>query len=161
MSPEIILDITEEEYEKEGSKFITFPPNAKVGDLEYRDIEIGMVDWDTPGSSMKVPVTVTEEGPDRGKEAKISFGVRPGGIWKGKEIYLAITGTNMPMKQGSDGKMHPYIDPMELVGKPAVGLWQWESGHAGGDESKPIVYYAKLNALMPAGSKPKAEDLGI
>jgi len=41
-SPEFILPVTEEEYQTAGSKFITFPPGAKVGDVEYRDIETGI-----------------------------------------------------------------------------------------------------------------------
>lgn len=159
--PEFVFDMTEEEYEREGSKFITFSPGAKVGDMEYRDIEIGMVDWDTPGSSMKVPVTITEEGADKGKEDKISFGVKKGGIWKGKEIHLAVTGKGMPMKEGSDGNKHPSVDPMALVGKPAVGAWQMQKGYPGGDETKPAVFYPKLISIMSPGTKPKVESLGI
>jgi len=159
--PEFMFDMTEEEYKREGSKFISFPPGAKVGDMEYRDIDIGLVDWSTPGSSMSVPVTVTEEGIDKGKEDKISFGVRKGGIWKGKQIHMAITGQDMPMKKGSDGKNHPYIDPMVLVGKPAVGAWQWMKGFPGGDETKPAVFYPKLISILPPGEKPQTESLGI
>jgi len=161
MSPEFMLDVTEEEYQNEGSKFITFAPGAKVGDVEYRDIEIGMVDWDTPGSSMKVPVTITEEGVDKGKMDKISFGVKKGGIWKGKEIVIAVTGQDIPMKEGSDGQKHPAIDPMALVGKLATGVWQWMQGFSGGDETKPPVFYPKLISILASGQKPKVEDLGI
>lgn len=162
MAPEFILDgLSEEEYQKAGSKFISFPPAAKVGDWEYRDIEIGMTDWDTPGVSMKVPITVTEEGPDQFKEEKISFGVDLKGIWKGKEIYRAITGEDMPMKAGADGKKHPVIDPMELAGRPAVGGWQLQQGYPGGDRSLPPVVYPKLVNILPAGSKPEVSDLGV
>ena len=156
---DIILPVTEEDYLK-GGKFVTFPPNAKVGDTLYRNIEIGMVDWDTPGVSMKVPVTVTDEGIDLGKEDKVSFGVKPGGIWKGREIHLAITGEEMPVKKGSDGRKHPSIDPMALVGKPAVGMWQMTSGKKGGVGE--TVTYPKLLAIFPAGYKPSEQDeLGV
>lgn len=159
MSPEIMLpDVTEDEYEKAGSKFIVMLP----GETEaFLDIEIGMLDWDTPGTSMKVPVTVVEEGPNQGKTDKLSFGVRSEGIWKGKEIYRAITGTDPPMKQGSDSKNHPVIDPMVLVGKPAVGFWQKQKGKKGGDPTAEDVTYPKLVSILAPGNKPKVEDLGF
>ena len=153
--------VTEEDYQSAGSKFVTFPPGAKVGDSHFLDIEIGMVDWDTPGSSMKVPIKVTEEGPDKGKEEKLSFGVLPNGIWKGKEIYRAITGRDMPMKEGADGKRHPVIDPMALAGKAAVGHWQMQKGVKGGVVGAETVTYPKLVAILPAGGKPTVESLGI
>ena len=159
--PEFDLPITEEEYEKAGSKFIVVPPGAQVGAIEYRGIEIGMLDWDQPGKSMKVPVTVSEEGPDMGKEEKISFGVDIKGIWKGKEIYEAITGEPMPMREGTDGKKHPFIDPMALVGKSALGMWMMTKGFPGGDETQAPTYYGKLTSILPAGEKPVVEDLGI
>lgn len=155
----ILPGITEEEYDKAGSKFITFPPGAKVGDITYLDIEIGMLDWDSPGVSMKVPVTVAEEGVDKGKEEKISFGVDVKGIWKGKEIFRAITGGDIPMKEGSDGARHPVIDPMALVGKPAIGMWQMMSGHKGGDPAAEEVTYPKLVSILPAGEKPVTSEL--
>ena len=108
---------------------------------------------------MKVPITITEEGVDQSKEDKISFGVLPTGIWKGKEIYRAITGGDMPMKAGADGKKHPVIDPMALVGKPAVGLWAMQKGKKGGVGEE--IIYPKLQSILPAGKKPKTEDLGI
>jgi len=159
---EFIFDgVTEEEYMQSGSKFVVFPPGARVGSVEYRNIEVGMLDWDTPGNSMKVPVTITEDGPDKGKEDKISFGVKKSGIWKGKEIHLAITGKEMPMKNGADGKTHPVINSMELVGKPAVGMWEMTGGHPGGDETKPMTFYPKLTSILPAGGKPEVESLGL
>lgn len=159
-APGIILPgVTEEEYDKAGSKFITFLPNAKVGDSVALDIEIGMADWDTPGQSMKIPVVVAEKGPDEGKEDKISFGVLPSGIWKGKEIYRAITGVDMPMRKGGDGVNHPVVDPMALAGKKAVGLWIIQEGKKGGVGE--LVTYPKLQAILPAGQKPTTEGLGI
>ena len=162
--PEYTLDITEEEYQKAGSKFITYPPSdkpmaARKGEIQYRDITVGMVDWDTPGQSMKVPVTITEEGVDKDKEDKISFGVKVDSIWKGKEIYHAITGDDMPMKKGSDGKKHPSINPMLLAGQEAVGMWQIVEGKKGG--AGEATYYPKLVTILPKGSRPKVESLGI
>ena len=154
---EFILDVTEEEYESAGSKFITFLPGAKVGDVQYRDIECGMLDWDTPGKSMKIDISVTEEGIDYGKSEKISFGVNAAGIWKGKQIYLAITGENMPMKSGADGKNHPAPKAMATAGKAAVGVWVMSEGKKGGVGD--VVQYPKLQDILPAGSKPSTESL--
>lgn len=147
--------VTEEEYKLAGSKFITFSPGAKVGDTEFRDIEIGMVDWDTPGVSMKVPTVVTE-GVDKGKEEKISFGVDVKGIWKGKEIILAITGEDMPMVDG-----HPEVPVQLMLGKTAVGMWIMQEGRKGGDPNAAVVNYPKLVTILATGSKPEVEDLGI
>jgi len=159
--PELEFPVTEEEYQRAGSKFITFPPEAKVGDVQFRAVEVEMIDWDTPGKSMKCPVKVTEEGIDFGKKEKISFGVDEKGVWKAKEIYLAVTGQNIPMRQGADGRKHPYIDPMALVGKAAVGCWTMQKGYKGGDPTQGETTYPKLISLHPAGYKPMVSGLGI
>jgi len=156
---EFILSVTEEEYEAGGSKFITFLPGAKVGDVQYRDIEVGMPDWDTPGKSLKFPVTVTEEGVDKGKEEKISTGVDSKSVWKLKEIHTAIIGGDLQMKIGADGKKHPVFIPTEYVGKPAVGVWTMQKGYKGGDPSAGEVLYPKLTNILPVGSKPSTESL--
>ena len=36
----ILNNVTEDEYEAAGSKFVTFPPGAKEGDIEYRKKEV-------------------------------------------------------------------------------------------------------------------------
>ncbi len=158
MSPEFVLPVTEEEYQSSGSKFITFPPGAKKGDILYREIESGMLGWDTPGKSMKIDVTVTEDGDDQGKTEKISFGVDAKGIWKGKQIYQAITGHPMPMKKSStDGKNHPAPQDVDTAGKAAVGIWMMSEGKKGGVGE--AVLYPKLQDILPAGSKPNTESL--
>lgn len=156
---EFILPVTEEEYEAGGSKFITFPPGAKAGDVAYRNVEVGMPDWDTPGTSLKFPVVVTEEGPDKGKEEKISTGVDSKSVWKLKELHSAILGGDLEMKAGADGKKHPVFKPTEYVGKPVVGVWTMMKGHKGGDETAEEVLYPKLTNILPAGSKPTTESL--
>ncbi len=158
VGPEFILDIDQEAYEQAGSKFITFPPGAKKGDVQYRKIECGMLDWDTPQKSMKIPVVITEEGVDFNKEEKISFGVDAKGIWKGKGIYKNITGHDMPFKKGSDSKMHPVINPTEINGKEAIGQWVMTEGKKGGVGD--LVLYPKLMEILPKDFKPEtAKDI--
>ncbi len=154
--PEFILPSTEEDYEKSGSKFVTIPPGATE---VYLDIEVGLLDWDQAGKSMKLPVTVTEDGPDKGKQEKISFGVDAKGIWKGKQIYEAVTGEGMPMKKGADGVKHPAPDSDALLGKAAVGHWLLVTGRKGGDPAAEEVKYPKLQDIFAAGAKPTTEGL--
>jgi len=154
---EFILPVTEEEYETAGSKFVTFPAGAKIGDDLYLDAELGMPDWDTPGKSLKFPVTVVEEGPDKGKEDKISTGVDTKSIWKLKEIARNVLGTDLAMKPGADGKNHPALNPADYAGKPAVAHYQMIKGV--NQQSGAETIYPKLMALLPAGEKPVTESL--
>ncbi len=159
MSPEFVLPVTEEEYQSAGSKFVVFPPGSKVGDNQYRDVEMGMPDWDTPGQSIKFPVSITEEGPDKGKEDKISTGVGKSGVWKLKEVYRSVTGEDLPMKKQKDGSNHPVLDPTKVAGKTAVAQYQMQKGKKGGDPNAEDVTYPKLIAILPAGTKPEVESL--
>lgn len=167
---EFILTVTEEEYEAGGSKFIAFTDEAGniapsgswaklVGSVNYRAVEIGMPDWDTPGRSLKFPVTITDEGPDKGKEDKLSCGIDSKSVWKLKETHSAVIGGDLEMQTGADGKKHPVFKPTVYVGKQAVGIWEMQKGTKGGEEGAPAVYYPKLVQLMPAGSQPKTESL--
>jgi len=170
LEQEFMLPVTEEEYETAGSKFITFTdkngdviPTAKwkdfVGELNYRDVELSMPDWDTPGKSLKFPLTIVEEGPDKNKEDKISTGVDTKSIWKLKEISQAVLGHDLEMKAGADKKKHPNLKPSEYVGKAAVGVWEMMVGKKGGKEDAGLTYYPKLTQLLSAGSKPSEESL--
>lgn len=153
MDQEFIIEgVSEEEYEQAGSKFVTFPPNAKVGDTKLIGVEVGLPDWDTPGQSLKFPITVTEEGPDTGKTDKISTGVSKESIWKLKEINRNVLGKDLEMKDG-----HPVFKPTEYVGKPAKGLYTYTAGKKGG-VGEP-VNYPKLTALYPADYEEEAEGL--
>jgi len=159
VTQEFILPVTEEEYESAGSKFVTFPPGSEVGASLFLHAELGMPDWDTPGKSLKFPVTITEMGPDNGKEDKISTGVDAKSIWKMKEICQNVLGKDLEMEAGADKKRHPKVTPTEYVGKPAVAHYQLIEGRKGGDPAGEKTVYPKLMALLPAGAKPSAESL--
>jgi len=158
MCPEFTIPTTEEKYEKAGSKFITFSPDDEPGKLYYKDIELDMPDWDTPGQSIKFPTRITEEGPDFGKEDKISAGVTSTGVWKLKDILNALDVT-VEMRVGAEKEKHPVFTSEDVAGKQAVGVWQVQIGAKGGDVSKGTVKYPKLINIMPAGSKPAIEEL--
>ncbi len=168
---EIILSsVTEEEYELAGSKFMTFIDKdgkivqsgewkGHIGEDIYLEVESGMPDWDTPGKSLKFPITVVEEGPDKGKADKISTGVDSKSIWKLKEVVKALTGKDLQMKKGGDGKAHPVLNPTEFVGKPAIAHYQLIRGKKGGVATAEDTIYHKLIELLPTGEKPNTESL--
>lgn len=155
---DFILDkVSEEEFDKAGSKFITFPPDAKVGDMQFRAVTLDMPDWDTPGQSIKFPVKVTEEGPDLNKEDKISCGVQSTGIWKLKQV-LGNIDVEVKMVTGADKKKHPSFDRMALVGKSATGVWQMQKDSRSAEEGGKGTLYSKLIDLQPAGYRPEVEE---
>lgn len=141
---EFVLDgVSVEDYEAAGSKFVTFPAGAKVGDTMLLNLELGLPDWDTPGQSLKFPVTITEEGQDQGKEDKISAGVSKEAIFKLKDFSRNVLGKDLEMKNG-----HPVFKPTEWVGKPAKGEYTMTEGKKGGVGER--VVYPKLTSLYPA-----------
>ena len=144
---ELTIPVTAKEFESAGSKFITFPANAKVGDVQYRDVEVGQVDWDMPGHSIKFPVTVIEVGADEGKKDKISCGVKPEAVWKLKETLREL-GVEVKIVNGK-----PKFETDELTGMAVVGVWTMQEGYKGGDETAEKVRYPKLTALVK--SKPE------
>lgn len=149
----IMLPVDDKTWEESTSKFITIPAGKTSVDLP---VEMGMPAWDTPGKSVKFPVTVTAKGPDYGKEDKISGGVEPGKTFKTKEIVEAVTGAPCPMAKGKDGKMHPVI-PASIGGMPAIGHWELQTGTKGGVPGAEPVKYPKLVSILPVGSE--TEDL--
>lgn len=162
--PDLVFpDVTQEEYDTAGSKFITFPAGATPGAVQYRDVEVSDVDWDTPGQSIKIVATVIEEGPDLSKQDKLSFGVvktatGKSGIWKGKLAHIAITGKEMAFVDTDKGP-RPKIDPTELVGKKAIAEYTLQLGHKGGDPEGEEVLYPKLTNFLSAGKKPAVAGL--
>jgi hypothetical protein len=164
---QFILDgVTSDEYETAGSKFMTVPPQyqKQVGYTFYRKALIGMMGWDTLGKSLKIPFTIAEE-TDLNKEDKISFGIDKKGIWKGKELYKAATGGEMPMAKGKDGNMHPAPNAMELMGKEVWVQYVNQKGAKGGDVTKGETIYPKAQAFLSYGSGERpttqAANLGI
>lgn len=147
---EILLPTTDEEWIKGGSKFVSIPPGRDFVDL---DIEMGLPILEASGISIAFPVTVVEDGPDYGKESKISGGIRAGMTWKTREIVLAVTGSDLEFRKGKDNKLHPVLKPSEIAGMTAVGHWERAKGVKGGVSGAEVVEYPKLVSILPAGVK--------
>ena len=107
------LPVDEETYEAQsvGSRYVENP-----GDYE---VEMGMPMWVDPGRSMAFPFTITEAGPETGKEARINAGISAEAFWKVKEIAVAC-GVTVNMVTGKDKKKHPKFDPSEFAGKKCI-----------------------------------------
>ena len=159
----ILLDIDEEEFNTAGSKFITFPPGAKVGSMQSRKVEITPdAGWDTVGNSIKFPVVIIEDGPDKGKEDKLSFGIKKEAIWKGKEACAAL-GVELndvfPTVETADGQKRKKLVPSAVVGKQTYGIWTIQEGLKGGIEGGEKVLYPKLTGF--SAEPLETESLGI
>ena len=141
----VIPGVTEEEYEKSGSKFAT--EGAHVS-------ECGMPDWDTPGVSIKFPFTIIEEGEDKGKESKLSCGVGKTALWKLKEMLTAL---GVVTKVNDKGEVT--FDPMACVGKQFQSIWTTEVDSRPASEGGKGGTYTKPTSALPLGAK--TENLGI
>ena len=152
----LVASATQEDYEKETGDWVTI--DQKIGFVDLK-VEVQTPSWKTPGVSYLIPVVVTQEGIDNGKNAELYPGASTGAIWKLKQIYRAVTGEDMPFVKGKDGQPHPNLIPSKLAGKEAVGHWVLVTGHKGGDPNAEIVKYPKLESILPAGSV--TSELGI
>lgn len=156
---DIILGVTEEEYEQAGSKFITssVPLTAEnVGHVEYRNIELGLPYEKTAGKSISFPGKIVG-GVDDGKDAEIAAGINKAGVWKLKEILRAI---DVPVKMvTTSGGKRPSFDPTAVAGKKCLGMYAIEEGKKGGDPDGESVYYPKLTTILPEDANP-AETSG-
>lgn len=157
---ELTLDVTQESFEKAGSKFITFAPADAIGTQYFKEVELGVADWDNPGISIKFPITIIgpEGDPDIGKQDKLSAGVAENALWKLKEILKAL-GIPITYKVGIDKKKHPVFETDDVAGKKAVGCWELQLGSKGGDAAKGGVKYPKLVSIFPEGYKPSKQAL--
>lgn len=150
--PEFTVPVEQDEYEASGSKFITFDSSDPVGKTYKKPVEIGVVDWDTPGVSMKFPVTIIGNDIDAGKTDKLSAGVGTNAVWKLKDTLKAI-GAPVEMKQGAGGKMFPVFKSEDCEGKKAMGVWEVQMGNKGGDPQAERIKYPKLVAFEPMTAK--------
>lgn len=144
MAPEFVLDVTEEEYEKAGSKF------AAAG---ARLSECGMPKWKTAGQSIEFPFTIVEEGPDKGKEGSLFCGVGKTSLWKLKEMLTAL-GVQYTLKNDK-----VTFNDMQCAGKQFLAVYTEEVDTRSADEGGTGTHYTKASSALPVGAK--VEDLGL
>ena len=143
--PELIIPgITEEEYEKAGSKFAAEGMHLS---------ECGMPEWETPGQSIRFPFTIIE-GDDEGKESKIVAGVKKEALWKLKEMLKAL---GVAITTNKDGQVS--FDPMDCAGKQFMSVWTIEVDSRPASEGGKGGIYTKPTSALPVGAK--SESLGI
>lgn len=157
--PKFVLDVTQEEFEKAGGKWITFNQNDPPGKLYFHEIELDMPDWDNVGVSLKFPVRIVgKDDIDAGKEDKLSAGVSPAAVWKLKDIMKELD-VALVMQKGADGKKHPVFNSDDVAGKQAVGCWEIQVGSKGGDPTQGQTKYPKLTMIYRQGYKPVVQAL--
>ncbi len=140
----VLPGVTEEDYEKSGSKFATAGLHLS---------EFGMPFEDTPGVSLAFPFTIIA-GNDKGKEAKINAGMSKKAVWKLREILDALGVPHTTVK----GNLA--FDPMAVVGKQGMTLWVQQRDSRSAEEGGKGTVYTKPVSVQPIGSEPPA-DLGI
>lgn len=144
MAPEFVLDVTEEEYEKAGSKFAT--AGARLS-------ECGMPEWKTSGVSIEFPFTIVEEGPDKGKEGSLFCGVGKTSLWKLKEMLTAL-GVEHTMKNRKVA-----FDSVQCAGKQFLAVYTEEVDARPVEEGGTGTHYTKASSALPVGAE--VEELGI
>jgi len=107
---EFILDIDPEEYDTLTSKYVEIPANnedgiEREGDTIVLNAELGMAEWKTQGKSLRVPVIITEEGANQGKEMDWFVGISKDAmqVTKPRLQRLGIENKVLPRKEG---KLH-------------------------------------------------------
>ena len=131
---EFVLAVTQAEFEKASSKF------AAVG---KHLSEAGAIYYKTDAkTSVAIPFTIIEEGPDHNKEGEIICGVSAKAVWKLKQTLEAL-GVEFGTKV-INGIKKPYFDANQIPGKQFYSEWTEqvdtrtaEQGGKGGKYSKP------------------------
>ena len=160
------MQASEEDYDKASSKFVQPPPTlALISDnlgKRFTMLVKGMdIDWKEQGISYEFTVAVDEKGANNGMAQSIFGGAKADSIWSSKKYYLALTGKNMPMTKGADGKQHPNPDPDDIKGKAALGVWEIQRDKRGEDEGGKGTIYPKLVDIIPATGAKKSSDVGV
>lgn len=154
--PIIKLGYTQKEHNELGSKFIVLPIDpatgkGQLGAVVIREIECGMPDWYTPGTSLKFPVKVVEDGVDKGKEYDYYAGIAAKAAFKLEEAAAAF---GVPEAISFDEKGKAQIDTDLFPGKHAKGVWVGRETNA-----EPPSVIAKLESIIPVASSSVTEEL--
>lgn len=159
------MQTSEEDYDKASSKFVQSPPTLPLISENVKKrftmlVKGVDIDWKTQGTSYEFTVAVDEKGVNNGMTQTIVGGAQPDSMWSSKKYYLALSGKNMPMAKGADGKMHPNPDPGDITGRLALGVWEIQRDSRGDDEGGKGTIYPKLVDIIPATGGKKS-DVGV
>ena len=150
---EFPVGISEEEYDSITGKFVDIPDAGdgipREGDSIILNIETGAGDWHTAGKSLKVPVTVTDEGVNYNKQMEIYPGVSKDAFGIMKVLVKAL-GVEDKVIIRKAGKI--FINPLGFAGGVGKGRFVRELSNQGNLRS-----VLKTTAIMAAGS-PSAEE---
>jgi len=145
--------ISEEDYDNMTSKFIDIPDSGdgipREGDSIVLTIETGAADWYTAGKSLKVPVTVTDEGINFNKQTEIYPGVSKDAFGIMKVLVKAL-GIEDKVIIRRAGKI--IVNPLGFAGGTGKGRFVREMSNQGNLRS-----VLKTTAIMPIGS-PSTEE---
>jgi len=142
--PEVILQsVSMNDYEKSGSKFAA--PGLHLAEFK-------MAAWSIPVRSFKFPFQIIE-GPDSGKEGKITAGANAEGVWKLKEILQSL-GVAVSNKNGKVA-----WNTEDVIGKQAKVLWVTQRDTRTPEEGGKGTTYTKPVSVHPVETT--AEDLSI
>ncbi len=127
-----MLDVDEQEYDQITSKFIVIPPGKdgieREGDNIVLLCEAGMADWKTPGQSLKVPLTVIEEGINQNKQIEWYPGIKANAMSVTKPALQAF-GIEDKVIVRRNGKVG--INPAAFIGARAKVTFKREMSNKG------------------------------
>ncbi len=134
---DIVLNISNEDYETAASKFVA-PGLHKA--------EFGMPYWKNPGVSLAFPFTICA-GQDAGKEGVVFCGIKKEAAWKIKEILSAL---GVP-KKDINGLVA--FNPGDVAGKVGTVLYHQVRDTRSPEEGGTGTVYTKLmdgSCVFPA-----------
>ncbi len=159
MGDERLFDtqVTEQEYDEMQDKYITIPPGTcgipAEGDSIYLTVEAGVADWKQPGKSLTIPLTVVQEGINKGKTVEWYAGIDKNSMSITKK-GLRTFGIEDKVLRRIDGKLK--IAPMGFAGARAKALFRRELSNRGNLRS--VLDSA---SFLPLDAVSQTKDLGI
>lgn len=150
-------DVSENDYDTITSKYVTIPPGVSgtelEGDIIRLAVECGAADWKTPGKTLLVPLTVVQEGINKGKQVEWYAGIKKEAMQVTKPALQAFKIEDKVLKR-IDGKLK--IAPLGFVGARATVLFKREMSNMGNLRS-----VLDSTSFLPIDVKSETKDAGI
>lgn len=150
-------EVSQEEYDQMQDKFVQIPPGASgvpaEGDSIYLTVEAGVAEWKKPGKSLTVPLTVTEDGMNKGKVVEWYPGVEKAAMGVTKKALKAF-GIEAKVLRNVNGKVQ--IAPMGFAGARARALFRREMTN-----NNNLIAKLDSTQFLPVGAQSQTRDAGI